>query len=396
MLAIKAKYIHTLAGEQAARGKALLAPLARLDNAALVIDDNGHLQEICTDGRLPPGCAVRDLGEVTIIPGVVNCHTHIQLSALAGKTRFGEGFVPWLASMIPSLRTLQAEQIFSAIDGACASLAECGTAAVGDIAASLDRGLHQTSRSLAKNGVIPLHFCEWFGFDAPFLPPADDTIPWPLRVRARIAQSQHIADACAPSGHALYSTGGEVVQRAKQWCDEHDRTFTMHLAESPEETELLVSGTGPLRDLYADVVLPPHWRAPGVRPLAYAADLGLLSPGTLAVHGVQLEADEIDTLAASGAALCLCPRSNHNLAVGQAKVARLVERGPMLCLGTDGLSSNTDLDVRNEAIFLREQHDVPPQALVRMLTVNGAAALGLPRLGRLEPGRKVHFAVLPL
>ena len=109
-----------------------------------------------------------------------------------------------------------------------------------------------------------------------------------------------------------------------------------------------------MRDLYAGVVLPPDWTAPGLRPLAYAVKLGLLGPGTLAVHGVQLDAQEVEVLAASGAALCLCPRSNRNLGVGVPPVRELMESGALLCLGTDGLTSNRDLDVRKEAVWLRE------------------------------------------
>ena len=136
------------------------------------------------------------------------------------------------------------------------------------------------------------------------------------------------------------------------------------------------------------MVLPEDWAVPHLRPVAYARRLDLLGPGTLAVHGVQLEP-------ADGSALCLCPRSNEYLAVGTAPVAALLESGLLCCLGTDGLSSNTDLDVRQEAVFLRERLDVAPQALIRCLTVNGAAALGLAGYGRLEPGSRAVFSVLP-
>ena len=138
------------------------------------------------------------------------------------------------------------------------------------------------------------------------------------------------------------------------------------------------------------MVLPEDWAVPHLRPVAYARRLDLLGPGTLAVHGVQLEPAEVTALAASGS-----PRSNEYLAVGTAPVAALLESGLLCCLGTDGLSSNTDLDVRQEAVFLRERLDVAPQALIRCLTVNGAAALGLAGYGRLEPGSRAVFSVLP-
>lgn len=397
MKAYRAKHVHTLAGEGVARGAALRAPLQQLDNAILVVDEQGLLVDVCTGrGHKPTSCPVVDLGDVTVIPGVVNAHTHIQLSALAGQTRFGEGFVPWLVSLLPHMKELEPQQIFEAIFAACAAMQQVGTAAVGDIVGSTERGLRRISRALRQNGILVRHFCEWFGFGEPFLPPPDDELHWPLRVRMAMAKEPEIHDDCAPCGHALYSTAASVLQRAKTWCVQHGHVFSMHLAESPEETELLLHGTGALRHFYAGVVLPSDWRAPGVRPLAYAQQLGLLGQGTLAVHGTQLEGDEITTLAASGTALCLCPRSNQNLAVGEARIGELLASQTLLCLGTDGLSSNTDLNVLNEAVFLRERHDVPRESLVRLLTVNGAAALGLPaHVGRLVPGQLARFAILP-
>lgn len=83
--------------------------------------------------------------------------------------------------------------------------------------------------------------------------------------------------------------------------------------------------------------------------------------------------------------------------MGVAPVREMMESGALLCLGTDGLTSNRDLDVRKEAVWLRETLDVPPEALVRMLTVNGAAALNVLGCGagRLEKGGPADFCVLP-
>ena len=155
-------------------------------------------------------------------------------------------------------------------------------------------------------------------------------------------------------------------------------------------------GDGPLWELYAGTVLPHSWQAPHMRPVAWARSLGLLGPGTLAVHCVHVDAAEAALLAHSGTAVCLCPRSNANLAVGVAPVEMLAHAGVLLCLGTDGLSSCTDLDVRKEAVALRQRWGLPAEALIRMLTVNAVAALGLgDTLGRLYPGSTAGIAVLP-
>lgn len=397
-MAFRARSLFPLAGEGPARGPRLFAPLARVDDAVLLT--RGAFVEAVgpwKGERLPAGTVVRDLGDVCLMPACTNAHTHLQLSWLAGRTLWGHGFAAWLASLIPEvvapLSGEEAARRRNAIAAACAALAQCGTHWVGDVGGSAPGALTAVRAACTAAGLEVRQFCEWFGFAPPLV---DGERPWPPRCRSDIAADAELEAASAAAGHALYSTAPEILQAAREWCARSGRVFSFHLAESPEETELLTRGTGPLRDCYEGTVLPAGWRAPGQRPLAYARSLGLLGPGVLAVHGVQLNAEEIAALAASGAALCLCPRSNENLGVGVAPVRQLMQSGVLLCLGTDGLSSNSDLDVRNEALWLREHLAVPPRALVRMLTVNGAAALGFAAgAGTLAPGQPAAFAVLP-
>lgn len=392
VLAIRARSIVTLAGEDPARGARLFAPLKKIDNAVLIVRD-GMVEEVrpWSAGATPAGALVRDLGPVCLAPACVNAHTHLELSHLAGRTRLGKGFTPWLQSLIPLLREAPDPQ---AAENACAHMAGTGTLYAGNITGSLPGGLLLADAASREAGLAVNHFCEWFGLGAPF---ADGVRPWPPRCRQALEDDPFLAARCAPGGHALYSTGPDILRAAKQDCARMGRIFTFHLAESPEETQLLTTGDGPLRQCYDSVVLPADWQAPGLRPLAYAFKLGLLDAGTLAVHGTQLDAQEVEVLTASGAALCLCPRSNRNLGLGVPPVRDLLESGCLLCLGTDGLTSNRDLDVRQEAVWLREHLDVPPEALVRLMTINGAEALNMLQsgAGRLEPGSPADFCVLP-
>ena len=362
----------------------------------MLLVSNGLVEDVLPwkSARLPAGALVRDVGPVCLMPACVNAHAHIQLSWLAGRTLWGKGFAAWLASMIPQLGAAPASEVAAAIENACESLAAAGTSHVGDVGGSLRGALTLVDRNCRAAGVGVSHFCEWFGFGPPFM---DDKGPWPPRCRDELAAATELAGRCVPAGHALYSTAPEALRAAREYCARNNAVFSFHLAESPEESQLLLTGDGPLYDCYAGAVLPDGWRPPGMRPLAYAASLGLLGPGALAVHGVQLDAQEVEALAAGGAALCLCPRSNRNLGVGAPPARALMESGALLCLGTDGLTSNTDLDVRREAVYLRESLDVPPEALIRLLTVNGAAALGLSDagVGRLTPGGPAAFCILP-
>ena len=392
MVAIRARTIYPLTEESPARGwDALAAPLRAVDNGVVLLR-YGMVEAVERwPMDIPSGTEIRDLGDVAVIPGLINAHCHIQLSWTAGRTRWGQGFTPWLRSLIALLREQDAqEERDAATDAACAALADCGTRHAADYAG---QDLTSVDAAAARYGVGVTHLCEWFGAKPPFI---DQRRPWPPRCRRAATSIPGLDRRCAPAGHALYSTDEDVLRDAHAFCKAMDRPFVLHLAESEEEMRLLELGDGPLRELYGGTVLPQSWQAPHMRPVEYARALGLLGAGTLAVHCVHVDAAEAALLAHGDTAVCLCPRSNANLAVGAAPVEMLAHAGVLLCLGTDGLSSNSDLDVRKEAVALRRRWGLPAEALIRMLTVNGVAALGLDdRLGRLYPGSMAGIAVLP-
>jgi cytosine/adenosine deaminase-related metal-dependent hydrolase len=371
--------------------------------------------------RRRAGVPLADLGDVTLVPGVVNCHTHLELSHLAGRTVLGGGFVPWVKSLL-SLTGAGAgaetppEVRAAALAEAAHQLAACHTAHVGDITAVAPAAVR---RAMQAASIGCSHFAEVFGYrfatpNGEPAAPADTAVLWP-RAMAELMADDVMGDAeggakddpgapfpihpdAALAGHALYSTHPVTLPAARRWCERNHRVFSMHLAEHPDEVEFLTTGRGALADLLAVRVLPPGFSAPGMRPVPYAAELGLLDEGTLAVHCVQLDASDIRLLAESGAHVCLCPRSNAAIDVGAAPARALAEAGAPLCLGTDSLASNHDLDLWNEARALRDLpagQDLPPAALLRLLTVNGASALGRGDIGAIAPGRRARLALLP-
>lgn len=392
--ALIAKSLLPMEGEKKARGSALEAPLKKIDNAAVLVS-NGQILAYGKKNkiRVSKSCQCHDMGDVCLIPAVFNCHSHLDLSLLEKKTLWHAGFTAWLKSLIPILPRGQyaKEEQDEACRKIIADLKRYGTRMVGNIAGSAPDSLKGLQQYARESGITLTNFCEWFGFDETCLPAFSEN-PWPPRVSTDLKDTS-LALLSAPAGHALYSTSPNLLRAASRFCREKGRIFTFHLAESPEETELLTEGRGSLYELYKDVVLPPTWKAPRMRPLAFANHLGLLHSNTLAVHGTQLDRQEAQILAANGTMLCLCPRSNANLGVGLPDVHGLMEENVLLCLGTDGLSSNTDVDVCNEALFLRKKMDISPNALIRMLTVNGASALGDAHGGKLS-GR-ASFCALP-
>ena len=362
---------------------ALVRPPARIDDGVILARDGIILTvEPYKDyarrpGALPPA-AIRDLGDVLLVPGLVNCHTHLEISHMAGKTVCGKGFADWVASLV-ALDVKRPDSVGDALREAVLSLVACGTAGVGDISSREPLAVLATTQD---NGIEARIFHEIIGH-------AETSV-----TDAIVTATKKTSFSLA--GHAFYTTPGEAMVRAKHWCDAAGRPFSLHLAEHQDETQCLRDGSGRLYEQLRQRILPPSWRAPGTSPVQYAASLGLLTSGTLAVHCVQCDEADIAALAAGSAAVCLCPRSNACIAVGEAPAAAFAARGIPLCLGTDSLASNADLDVWKEAEYFLKKNILPANALLRMATVNGAGILGLSnRVGRLEKGMRFCYKAFP-
>jgi aminodeoxyfutalosine deaminase len=325
-----------------------------------------------------------DLGSAVILPGLVNAHTHLELSYLRGRIAPRASFVPWVRDVIRAQRERtdpRAPDILAAIDEAIVEVRRAGTAAVGDISntlASYDR--------LVASPVWAVVFRELIGFR-----PADpaalvaeacdqlDALTTTARVRPSLA------------AHAPYSVA-PLLFRAIRDAIVH-RPFvpgSVHLAESPEEVEFVATGQGPWRALLEDVgSWDPAWVPPGTSPVKYLVDAGFLDRRVLAVHGVQAGPADLDRLAALGVTLVTCPRSNRYTGVGDPPVSAFYASGVRVAIGTDSLASAPDLNLFEELAALRRlAPDVPAAALVDSATRQGARALGVDgALGTIAPGK---------
>jgi len=323
-----------------------------------------------------------DLRDSAMAPGLVNAHTHLELSHLGQGLTLGQDFLPWVRSLVPRLREPLPTE---ALDAAVGQLRAGGTAFVADITSRAGAAVAQ---ALEASGLGCWLFVEAFGF----VLAENEASVWP-------DLPDGVLDHVAAAGHALYSTHPETLRRVKAWSSERGRPFSIHLAEHAGEVELLRTGSGELAEFYRRAnILPADYEPPGCSPVAHADALGLLDSATVAVHCVQVDDHDLALLKARGATVCLCPRSNARMAVGRAPVEAMFDAGLTLCLGTDGLTSNADLDLWNELRFLRQHLDRPlglGQALA-LVTLNPARALGAARdYGRIAPGGKAAFSIIP-
>ncbi len=365
-----------------------LLPIAQLPLADGWIEvTGGAIQRLGTGA--PPGPS-RQLGNVAILPGLVNAHTHLELSWMAGLVPPAPAMHTWIRAMMRLRRTAAPgqEAVIDAAEQAARTAAETGTVLVGDISNTL---ITPTVLASARLGGVVFH--ELIGFATP------DPAAVVTQARARVRDAKAaVADAPLPidvtvAAHAPYSVSPalfhEIVARHTTG------PLSIHLAESPEEVDFLRSGRGPMRAMLEDFgAWSASWTVPDCDPVEYLHRLGYLQPGMLAVHGVHLRDEALGRLRKAEATLVTCPRSNLWVGAGMPRIAHFYAAGVPVAIGTDSLASAPSLNMFDELAELRRlAPDVTAASLLESATRVGAEALGFGRShGTLAAGK--HAALI--
>ncbi len=331
--------------------------------------------------QVPAGVCEVDHGSAALVPGLVNAHTHLELTGFEGLIPLPQpGFPAWLQKVFEHRSAFGIDSMCRSIAHGLDKLSACGAALCGDI----NNG--SCIEPDAKGSATCRHvFFEVLGFDRQGLTDAVG-----VELLNAFASSARKSPALSLAAHAVYSTSPEVIRDAKGWCQRTGRVFSMHVAEHLEEVEFMRSGDGFCRELLHGLGRwAGRWNPPGVSPLAYLDRLGILDRQTLLVHAVHLDGNDWEIARQRGVSVCFCPRSNRNLGVGRPDMPRALELGLVVALGTDSLASNGDLDLFKEAAFAADQYpEIAPEALLTTITLGGARAIGQARVfGSIEPGK---------
>ena len=316
-----------------------------------------------------------------LMPGLVNLHTHAAMTLMRG-----------LADDLPLMRWLQ-EHIWPAeakfvSDGfveagtrlACAEMLRGGITCFNDMYFFPEAAARAVLQSgmRASLGMIAIEFPTAYATDA------QDYLARGIATRDALRGEPLLSFCFAP--HAPYTVSDDTFTRIRTYAQQLDAPIHVHLHETLQE----------IADSEA---------AFGMRPIERLDRLGLIGAETIAVHAVHLDARDIDTLARRGAHVAHCPSSNLKLASGFAPIARLVDAGVNIGLGTDSAASNNRLDLFAElrlASLLAKATSgsaeaVPAFAAIEMATLGGARALGLDsRIGSLEPGKAADIIAVDL
>jgi cytosine/adenosine deaminase-related metal-dependent hydrolase len=325
-----------------------------------------------------------DLGNTALLPGLVNTHTHLDLSAMRGAAPPSPDFTGWLHAVIGHRRSLSLEEVANSIQLGLSECTRFGTTLVGDISA-----LGTSWSELRAAPLRAVVFFEILGLSA------DRALAAREAARAWLA-SHPPTPTCRPgvSPHAPYSVRASLFNDANQLADAANAVLATHLAESAAEMELLDSRSGPFVPFLQGLGV---WDPDGLAPSAAKIIRSCTSHGvrTLLVHGNFLKPS---TVIPPNATLVYCPRTHQAFGHPSHPLREFLTRGVRVALGTDSLASNPDLDVLAEARFVREHFpEVPGERILRMATLHGAEALGFgDETGSLEVGKSADMVAIPL
>ncbi|HKW01706.1 MAG TPA: amidohydrolase family protein [Vicinamibacterales bacterium] len=349
-------------------------------------------------GGRPPATAA-DLGDVALLPGLVNAHTHVELSWLQGRIPPAASMHEWISEIVRIRRAGtpggRDTEVAAARRGV-ASMVATGTAVVGDISNSLITP--ELFREAGLSGVV---FHELLGFNAPD-PVGAVRDAWARVDEIRRNLEEPLGTAGNPwepylsfsvVAHAPYSVSPALFTAIAARAGR--APLSIHLGESPEEVEFLRTGLGPIRrTLEALGVWTDAWRVPNCDPVQYVTDLGYLQPGTLVVHAVHLTDDGLERLRRARAVIVTCPRSNLWVGAGPPRLAHFYAARVPVAVGTDSLASSPTLSLFDELAEMRRlAPEVSAALLLESATRVGADALGCGRdYGTLAPGKRAVFA----
>jgi len=323
--------------------------------------------------------SVTHLGDCLVTPGLVNAHTHLHLSHMAGTIPRPRSFAGWLFQMAPRVWGSSARSNEQSVhQGADASVA-AGVTTVGDIVARWEAAAEHARTPLRK-----VVFLELLGLQPGKAREATAAAERRLR---ELPSDPLLRPSVAP--HAPYSVCREFYQGALELAGRLGCPLSTHAAETQAERDFLMDGGGELFPRLSGLArLPRRWQPPGCSPIELLADYGVLDTRAILVHCNYLSQKDVDFLARSRCSVVYCPRSSHYFRVRHHQWQQLRRRGMVVALGTDSLASTSSLSVLDEMHFLARRHpEVSPEELLGMGTVAGARALGLgEQVGALRPG----------
>lgn len=354
-----------------------------LENAAIlvrgtVIEDIGKAAELKVKY---PDEAIDDLGNAVVMPGLINAHTHIPMSFLRGYSD-DKSLMDWLyKDIFPAEAKLTPEIVELATYLSCAELLRFGCTAFYDMY-MLEKAVFKAADRVGVRAVLGESVSSFFpSLDAQNVDEFFESFDANDELMKNHSLIRH-----AINPHAIYTTETAILQRCRRVADEKNIRFGIHMCETTVET------AGSLEKNK-------------MRPIAYCDSIGILNENTTLIHMVDINADDIATVAKRGCATVHNPASNMKLASGVSPIQQQLDAGIAVGLGTDGPASNNAQNMFREMYLAallqkldkKDPLQMPVQTVLDMATRGSAAALGWANeIGSLEKGKAADFCALSL
>ena len=369
----------------------ITAPPVR--DGALAVQD-GRIAYVGPSSRAPGG-ELRDLGNALLMPGLVNTHTHLELTAMRG---FLENlpFFDWIVTLQRAKTSVLTPE--SMLDSAKLGIAEGLLAGITTYADTCDSGVAlEAMRAMGVRGIM---YQEVFGPDPASCDEAMASLRHKLAVH-RETVSPLVRVGVSP--HAPYTVSDRLFRAVSSLAAETNLPMAVHIAESAEEDAYVRDATGPFADGHRSRGFHVVPRAD--TPVALLRQLGVLGPRPLLIHCVRAREADIRIIADARCAIAHCPASNAKLGHGIAPLEDWLAHGIVVGLGSDSMASNNRMHLLEEArLALLAQRARNPDrpalsaaCALELATLGGARCLGLDsEVGSLEVGKAADFAAFPL
>lgn len=354
-----------------------------------------------TLARQFPDAELRDFGEAAIIPGLVNTHSHLELTAMRGFLDDVEvDFFAWLAKLTAARRErMTADDLYvSSAWGACEA-ARAGVTCVADASDAANESM-TALRDVGLRGIV---YQESFGPDPRLA--AENFSNLKTKVAGLRGYETSLVK-CGVSPHAPYTVCAPQLEMIAEFAIAERLPLMMHAAETAMERSLLRAGSGPFAAGLKSRGI--EWIAPGVSTIQYLKAHGILETRPLLAHCITVDDADIEAIKDTETRVAHCPKSNAKLGNGVAPFAKFLEAGIAVGLGSDSVASNNTCDLLEEARFglltarsvaARDnlQRQLSALDLLRAATIGGARALELNgQVGELKAGLQADFAVVSL
>lgn len=336
---------------------------------SVLVGSDGRIKTLGPHATVPqpPGVEYSVWPGAVILPGLVNTHTHLELTGFAGLAEEPD-FPDW----IRRIRALKAGRTpADFLVAARAGLADCHAAGVTTVADTGDSGA--VIEALAEAGGSGIAYHEVFG------PHPDQVTESMAGLRQRVADLRRFESPRVRLGvspHAPYTVSGDLYRAVADFATQEGLPMAVHLAESAAESELVGQAAGPFAKAWTARGIPLP-ALPGRTPVAWLDQHGVLGERTLAIHLVRSDAEDVSRLQRSGTAVAHCPLSNRRHAHGDAPIGAFLKAGLRVGVGTDSVASVGRMDLLAEARAARELAGLTAAEALALVTSGAARALGL-------------------